>query len=209
MAISSDTRRACEPDRTRSRAAGHTIDQGTRPHGQAGSGHPRRAVGERCGDPGSRGARWVATDATRPLKPEWIRARLEDWRPRQIHHDNFLHAYFCGCTSAASPWPTLRSSRISSLPCRIDPAPYRAVDAAWPLSAVFMVVVGIAVARAGALGSWRRFAPVFCGAALPLSVITAAVAGRAAMGPAFGVTTTLAWGATSWALMGPTEVLAA
>jgi hypothetical protein len=78
---------------------------------------------------------------------------------------------------------------------------YRAADAAWPISVMFMIVVGIAVARAGVLRGWRRFTPVFCGAPLPLSIITAAVASRAAMGSVFGVMTTLAWGAMGWALI--------
>lgn len=78
---------------------------------------------------------------------------------------------------------------------------YRAGDAAWPLSVLFMLVVGIATARAGVFKGWRRFAPIFCGLALPLSLITAALAGRQAMGPAFGVMTTAAWGALAWAVM--------
>jgi hypothetical protein len=78
---------------------------------------------------------------------------------------------------------------------------YRAADAAWPLSVMFMIVVGIAVARAGVLRGWRRFTPVFCGAPLPLSIIIAAVAGRTAMGLVFGVMTTLAWGALGSALI--------
>jgi hypothetical protein len=78
---------------------------------------------------------------------------------------------------------------------------YRAADAAWPLSVLFMNVVGVAVARAGVFSGWRRFPAILCGLSLPLSLLTAAVAGRQAMGPAFGIMTTLAWGTLAWAVL--------
>jgi hypothetical protein len=78
---------------------------------------------------------------------------------------------------------------------------YRLADAAWPLSVVFMIVVGIAVARAGVLTGWRRFTPILCGVSLPLSLMSAALAGRHAMGPVFGIVTTVAWGALALALI--------
>jgi hypothetical protein len=78
---------------------------------------------------------------------------------------------------------------------------YRLADAAWPLSVLFMIVVGIVVSRAGVLTGWRRFTPILCGVSLPLSLLSAVVAGRLAMGPVFGIATMGAWGALASALI--------
>jgi hypothetical protein len=40
-------------------------------------------------------------------------------------------------------------------------------DAAWPLSHLFMLVIGGLVLRAGIWQGWRRFPPFLCGLALP------------------------------------------
>jgi hypothetical protein len=48
-------------------------------------------------------------------------------------------------------------------------------DAAWPLSHLFMLVVGGMVLRAGRLRGWRRFPALLCGLALPLMVVLRAV----------------------------------
>lgn len=74
-------------------------------------------------------------------------------------------------------------------------------DAAWPLSVVFMIVVGLLTLRAGIWRGWRRLTPLLCGLSLPLafavSAAAGAVVGEAAAGPAmlatFGLFTTVAW----------------
>jgi hypothetical protein len=50
-------------------------------------------------------------------------------------------------------------------------------DIAWPISMLFMLVVGITAAVAGRLAGWRRFAPLLCGLAFPLSILIAMVGG--------------------------------
>ena len=57
---------------------------------------------------------------------------------------------------------------------------YFASDMAWPFSHVFMLVVSAAVARAGVWRGWRRWTPLACGLALPL---TFAVAGTGMASP--------------------------
>ena len=77
---------------------------------------------------------------------------------------------------------------------------YRVADAAWPISVLFMLVVGVATARSGVLPGWRRVAALACGLTLPLSLAIAAIAGRSAMGPAFGILTACAWSALGYAV---------
>jgi hypothetical protein len=51
-------------------------------------------------------------------------------------------------------------------------------DMSWPISMLFMLVVGITAAVVGRLAGWRRFAPLLCGLAFPLSIlITMALGG--------------------------------
>lgn len=52
------------------------------------------------------------------------------------------------------------------------------MDAAWPLSHLFMIVVGIAALRAKRLTSWRRIAPLLCGLALPLFMAATVATGE-------------------------------
>ena len=66
---------------------------------------------------------------------------------------------------------------------------YRVTDAAWPLSHLFMLVVGVLTVRGKVWGGWRKFTPFLAGLALPIAVAAAAVAGQAGMGIAFGVMT--------------------
>ena len=80
-------------------------------------------------------------------------------------------------------------------------AAYMVTDMAWPLSHVFMIVVGVAVLRAGVWRGWRRWVPLACGLVLPLSFIPAAVWGHAAMGAVFCPGTALAFGALGLALL--------
>jgi hypothetical protein len=78
---------------------------------------------------------------------------------------------------------------------------YQVADAAWPLSVLFMIATGIAVARAGVIKGWLRFSAVSCGLALPVAIAAAALLGRAAMGAAFALLTTVAWGVLAWAVV--------
>jgi hypothetical protein len=60
---------------------------------------------------------------------------------------------------------------------------FQATGAAWPLSHLFMAVVGIAAIRANVLSGWRRFAPL-----LPaFAVLVAFPASWVAAGPVAGV----------------------
>ena len=77
---------------------------------------------------------------------------------------------------------------------------YGVTDAAWPLSHLFMLVIGILTVRAKVWGGWRRFAPFLAGLALPVAAASASVAGRGAMGFAFGVMTTAGFLALGYAL---------
>ena len=77
---------------------------------------------------------------------------------------------------------------------------YGVTDAAWPLSHLFMLAVGILTLRAKIWEGWRRFAPLLAGLALPVAVAAASVAGRGAMGIAFGVMTTAGFLALGYAV---------
>jgi hypothetical protein len=65
---------------------------------------------------------------------------------------------------------------------------YSASDVAWPLSHLFMLVVFAAVWRAGVWTGWRRWTPLACGLALPLT-FAAAAAGATRPGAVFAVAT--------------------
>jgi hypothetical protein len=66
---------------------------------------------------------------------------------------------------------------------------FRVTDAAWPLSHLFMLVLGGFLIYAGAWRGWRRFAPLLCGLALPLFFAMGALVGREAGGLLFGIAT--------------------
>jgi hypothetical protein len=67
---------------------------------------------------------------------------------------------------------------------------YRVTDAAWPLSHLLMLVIGILNLRAGVWEGWRRFAPLLVGLALPAAIAAAVVGGEAGMGITFAAMTT-------------------
>jgi hypothetical protein len=71
-------------------------------------------------------------------------------------------------------------------------------DLAWPLSMVFMLIVGIAAAIARRLPAPQRFVPLLCGFAFPLSILVVMVLGMAmddtAAGVIFFSMTTVFWG---------------
>ncbi|PLS84708.1 MAG: hypothetical protein CYG60_16535 [Actinobacteria bacterium] len=73
---------------------------------------------------------------------------------------------------------------------------FNITDAAWPLSMLWMLVVGIAVIRTKRLSGWQRFVPVLC----PLWLVLA-IAGSAAFGDAGGLIG-LGFAAVLWTLLG-------
>jgi hypothetical protein len=70
---------------------------------------------------------------------------------------------------------------------------YAVADAAWPLSVIFMIVVGIATLIAKRLPGWQRLTPLLCGLALPVAILAGMVAGEQAGAVAFGIYTAVAW----------------
>ncbi len=70
---------------------------------------------------------------------------------------------------------------------------YQVTDAAWPLSHVFMIVVGIAALLAKQLPGWQRFVPLLCGLALPVGVLGGAIGGGLMADITFSVATALAF----------------
>jgi len=69
----------------------------------------------------------------------------------------------------------------------------RVADMAWPLSHLYMLVIGVAVLKAGVWTGWRRFVPLVCGFALITALGVGEFAGRRAMELTFGVYTAIAW----------------
>ena len=48
---------------------------------------------------------------------------------------------------------------------------FNVTDAAWPLSMLWMLVVGVTVIRAKRLPGWRRYVPLLCGLWLPIGMV--------------------------------------
>jgi hypothetical protein len=84
-------------------------------------------------------------------------------------------------------------------------------DAAWPLSMLFMLVVGIAVLLAKRLSGWQRFVPLLCGLTFPVSIILGLVTGLGLDGPMefvfFGLIAVL-WMLLGYVVRGEREALA-
>jgi hypothetical protein len=74
-----------------------------------------------------------------------------------------------------------------------DPDPnrlfFRVTDAAWPLSHLFMLVVGAFVLKAKVWRGWRQFTPILCGLALPSLFAANALFGNKIGGIVFGLGT--------------------
>ena len=68
---------------------------------------------------------------------------------------------------------------------------FQVTDLAWPLSHVFMLIVGIAVLRARVLAGLQRFAPLVCGLALPGSIVLSIIGGELAGSVWFAIMTAL------------------
>ena len=79
-----------------------------------------------------------------------------------------------------------------------DDLAFNVMDAAWPLSMAWMLVVGITAAVAGRMPGWRRFAPLLCGLWLPLGIPLQTVLGEGTGSIMFGVSAVL------WLLLGYT-----
>jgi hypothetical protein len=77
---------------------------------------------------------------------------------------------------------------------------YHVTDIAWPLSHTFMLVVGVAVVVARVLPGWRRVTPLLCGLVLPLSFVTAVLAGDFALRVVFAVGTAVTFALLAWAV---------
>ena len=74
---------------------------------------------------------------------------------------------------------------------------FNITDAAWPLSMLWMLVVGITVIRATRLSGWQRFVPVLC----PFWLLIAIV-GSIAFGDTAGGLLGFGYAAVLWILLG-------
>lgn len=74
---------------------------------------------------------------------------------------------------------------------------FNITDAAWPLSMLWMLVVGIAVIRANRLSGWQRFVPLLC----PFWLLIAIV-GSMAHGDTAGGFLGVGYAAILWGLLG-------
>lgn len=74
---------------------------------------------------------------------------------------------------------------------------FNITDAAWPLSMLWMLVVGITVIGARRLSGWQRFIPLLCSFWLPI-----AIAGSMAFGDTIGGFLGFGYAAALWGLLG-------
>lgn len=74
---------------------------------------------------------------------------------------------------------------------------FNVTDAAWPLSMLWMIVVGITVIRANRLSGWRRIVPLLC----PFWLLIAIV-GSIALGDTAGGSLGFGYAAVLWVLLG-------
>jgi hypothetical protein len=74
---------------------------------------------------------------------------------------------------------------------------FNVTDAAWPLSMLWMLVVGVAVMRASRLPGWQRFVPLLC----PFWLLIAIV-GSITLGDAVGGFLGFGYAAVLWVLLG-------
>ena len=74
-------------------------------------------------------------------------------------------------------------------------------DIAWPLSMVFMLVVGVTAAVVGRLPVPHRFAPLLCGVAFPLSTLIGVASGAGMDGQIMALTF-FSMTTTFWFLLG-------
>lgn len=74
---------------------------------------------------------------------------------------------------------------------------FNVTDAAWPLSMLWMIVVGVTVIVANRLSGWQRFVPLLCPLWLPIA-ITLSIA----LGDTVGGIVGFGYAAVLWALLG-------
>jgi hypothetical protein len=74
---------------------------------------------------------------------------------------------------------------------------FNVTDAAWPLSMLWMLVVGVTVIVAKRLSGWQRFVPLLCPFWLPISIILSI-----AFGDTVGDIVGFGYAAVLWALLG-------
>ena len=73
---------------------------------------------------------------------------------------------------------------------------FNVTDAAWPLSMLWMLVVGISVIAAKGFSGWRRFVPLLCGFWFPIGMVAMIAFGDESGMIGFGLA------AVFWALLG-------
>ncbi|MEA2554125.1 MAG: hypothetical protein QOJ65_2301, partial [Fimbriimonadaceae bacterium] len=73
-------------------------------------------------------------------------------------------------------------------------------DAGWPINMLMTLVTGITVATVGRMTSWRRYAALACGLALPLLFASMAVLGHGAGGTFFSIYVAVTWAALGYAI---------
>jgi len=74
---------------------------------------------------------------------------------------------------------------------------FNVTDAAWPLSMLWMFVVGVTVIVAKRLTGWQRFVPLLCPLWLPTTIIVSI-----GFGDTVGVIVGFGYAAVLWALLG-------
>lgn len=82
---------------------------------------------------------------------------------------------------------------------------YHVTDAAWPLSHLFILVVGVAVMRAKVWRGLRRLTPFVCGSALLLMIPFALLLGQTKSAPVFGLLTTIGFMSLAYAVKTSSE----
>lgn len=73
---------------------------------------------------------------------------------------------------------------------------FNVTDAAWPLSMLWMLVVGVSVIAAKRLAGWRRFVPLLCGFWFPIGMVAMIAFGDESGVIGFGLA------AVFWTLLG-------
>jgi hypothetical protein len=74
---------------------------------------------------------------------------------------------------------------------------FNITDAAWPLSMLWMIVVGVTVIVAKRLSGWQRFVPLLCPFWLPIAIVISI-----AFGDTVGGIVGFGYAAVLWALLG-------
>jgi len=74
---------------------------------------------------------------------------------------------------------------------------FNITDAAWPLSMLWMLVVGVTVIRANRLSGWQRFVPLLCSLWLLIAIV-----GSMAFGDTVGGFLGFGYAAVLWILLG-------